>query len=197
MADTDGLTGVFNRRTFETALEVELRRASRADDSVSLVLFDLDKFKALNDTHGHRVGDEVLRLVAQTIQRESRTYDLAARYGGEEFALILPSSDSRRAMETAERIRSAIGAIVTPVPVTCSAGVATFPTHAADAETLVKTADRALYRSKRTGRDRTTVAEQTLAEQGEAWVADQPPPPSAAAVEGAPASGADPSDRPF
>ena len=167
---------------------------------MSLVLFDLDKFKDLNDTHGHRAGDEVLRLVAQTIQRESRTYDLAARYGGEEFALILPSSDSRRAMETAERIRSAIGAIDTidtPVPVTCSAGVATFPLHAVDAETLVKTADRALYHSKNTGRDRTSLASRTLVDQGEAWVSDQAPPAETTVVEGPPPSGAGPSDRPF
>ena len=176
MADTDGLTGVFNRRTFETALDVELRRAARSDDSVSLVMFDLDNFKVLNDTHGHQAGDEVLRRVAQTIQRESRAYDLPARYGGEEFALILPNADAQQAMDTAERIRLAIGATDAGISVTCSAGVATFPLHAADPQGLVKSADAALYASKRNGRDRTTLSEHTLVDQGEAWVADQAQP---------------------
>jgi diguanylate cyclase (GGDEF)-like protein len=194
MADTDGLTGLFNRRTFDTALDVELRRASRADEPVSLVLFDLDKFKQLNDTHGHRTGDEVLRQVARTIQENSRSYDLPARYGGEEFALILPGSDATRAVDTAERIRRAIGTIQGPIGVTCSAGVATFPLHAADTDTLVKTADAALYRSKREGRDRTTLAAPTLADRSEAWVAGQPTPSGATVGEGAAPSGDEPGE---
>ncbi|MGH2691415.1 MAG: GGDEF domain-containing protein [Actinomycetota bacterium] len=164
MAATDGLTGVANRRTFEAALQVELDRAARSGNALSLVLVDIDKFKNLNDAHGHQAGDEVLRQVAAALKQQSRGFDTPARYGGEEFAVILPGCDLADAERSAERFRLAIGQIDAVAPVTASAGVATFPVHAADAAHLVQMADAALYESKEAGRDRTTVAHPTLAE---------------------------------
>jgi two-component system cell cycle response regulator len=164
MAATDGLTGVANRRTFEAALEVELTRASRAGSAVSLVLLDIDHFKQLNDTHGHQVGDQVLREVAKLLKQQSRAFDTPARYGGEEFAVIMPGCDIADAERGAERLRRSIAAMETVAPVTVSTGVATFPVHAADAGSLVQMADGALYASKGAGRNTTTVARRTLAD---------------------------------
>jgi diguanylate cyclase (GGDEF)-like protein len=164
MAATDGLTGVANRRTFEAALDVELTRASRSGTAVSLVLLDIDHFKRLNDTHGHQIGDEVLRGVGRLLREQSRAFDTPARYGGEEFVVIMPGADVAAAERGAERLRQAIAAMETVAPVTVSAGVATFPVHAADAGSLVQMADGALYASKGGGRNRTTVAHRTLAD---------------------------------
>jgi diguanylate cyclase (GGDEF)-like protein len=164
MAATDGLTGVANRRTFEAALEVELTRASRSGSAVSLVLVDIDHFKQLNDTHGHQMGDQVLREVAKLLKHQSRAFDTPARYGGEEFAVIMPGCDIADAERGAERLRRAIAAMETVAPVTVSTGVATFPVHAADSGSLVQKADGALYASKRAGRNTTTVADRTLAD---------------------------------
>jgi diguanylate cyclase (GGDEF)-like protein len=159
MAATDGLTSVANRRTFEAALEVELSRAARGGTSVSLVMLDIDHFKSLNDTHGHQVGDEVLRGVAAVLTQQSRAFDTPARYGGEEFAVVMPGCDVADAQRGAERLRRAIEAMDTVAKVTVSAGVATFPVHAADAEALVQMADGAMYQSKRAGRNTTSVAQ--------------------------------------
>ena len=172
MAATDGLTAVANRRTFEAALEIELARAARAGSTVSLVMVDIDHFKHLNDAHGHQVGDEILRAVATTLKEQSRGFDTAARYGGEEFAVIMPGCDLADAERSAERFRRAIANMDAVAPVTVSAGVATFPAHATDAETLVKKADGALYESKDAGRNRTTVAHPTLAEGAERLLSD-------------------------
>jgi len=158
LAATDGLTEIANRRSFELALERELARATRAAEYVSLVMVDIDNFKELNDTYGHQAGDEVLRRAGAALARECREFDTAARYGGEEFAVILPGCDPDRAHEIAERLRQAVSTTAPRTPVTASAGVATFPAHAGDAETLVRAADDALYRSKRAGRNRTSVA---------------------------------------
>jgi len=156
MADTDGLTGIPNRRTFQTMLEKELSRAQRMGDQVTLVMLDVDKFKDLNDKHGHQVGDEVLKHVAASLLENCRDFDTAARYGGEEFAAILPGCSIQESLVAAERLRKGIAAPEGPVPVTASAGVATFPTHAGNVEGLIKAADEALYESKRSGRDRVT-----------------------------------------
>ncbi|HEX9822868.1 MAG TPA: diguanylate cyclase [Actinomycetota bacterium] len=165
LATTDGLTKVANRRTFETSLELELERAARTGGAVSLLMLDLDHFKRLNDEHGHRRGDEVLQGVAEILRRESRSFDVPARYGGEEFAVILPGCEVDDAIRSAERLRRAIAAMDDETPVTVSAGIATFPTHAADAESLVKTADRALYQSKRAGRNQVSMAPRELADE--------------------------------
>ena len=158
MADTDGLTGIANRRTFDEALERELSRAARSGEEVSLVLLDIDHFKRLNDVHGHQVGDDVLRRVARAIADATRRYDLAARYGGEEFAVILPRTPREDAAMVAERLRRrGVDAPGDP-GCTVSAGVATYPHDAADPATLIVRADEALYASKHAGRDRLTVA---------------------------------------
>jgi diguanylate cyclase (GGDEF)-like protein len=158
LAATDGLTKIANRRAFETTLERELARATRTNEHVSLVMVDIDHFKRLNDSLGHQAGDEVLRNAAAALACACREFDTAARYGGEEFAVILPGCDPDQAREAAERLRLAVCAGPTPVPLTASAGVATFPAHAGDAESLVRAADEALYASKRAGRDQTSVS---------------------------------------
>ena len=159
LAATDGLTKIANRRTFEATLEREVARATRSAEHVSLVMVDIDHFKSLNDTHGHQAGDEVLRNVAAALAIECRDFDTPARYGGEEFAVVLPGCAPEEALKIAERLRAAVSAAPSIVPITASAGVATFPGHAGDADTLVRAADDALYESKRAGRDRTTASE--------------------------------------
>jgi diguanylate cyclase (GGDEF)-like protein len=156
MADTDGLTGLANRRTFETRLEQELSRASRNGEPVTLMMVDVDHFKKFNDTYGHQAGDDVLKLVGGALDEASRDFDIPARYGGEEFAVILPACPSRESLVVAERLRAQVCQVDALAPVTASAGVATFPTHASDVESLIKAADEALYESKRLGRDRLT-----------------------------------------
>ena len=159
LAATDGLTKIANRRTFEATLEREVARATRSAEHVSLVMVDIDHFKALNDTHGHQAGDEVLRNVAAALSCECRDFDTPARYGGEEFAIILPGCGPDEARDIAERLRGSVSAAPSIVPITASAGVATYPSHAGDADTLVRAADEALYRSKHAGRNRTSVSE--------------------------------------
>ena len=108
LAATDGLTKIANRRTFESTLEREVARATRSAEHLSLVMVDLDYFKALNDTHGHQAGDEVLRNVAAALSCECRDFDTAARYGGEEFVVILPGCNADEAFVIAERLRAAV-----------------------------------------------------------------------------------------
>jgi diguanylate cyclase (GGDEF)-like protein len=158
LAATDGLTKIANRRTFESTLEREVARATRSAEHLSLVMIDIDHFKRLNDEHGHQAGDEVLRNVAAALSCECRDFDTAARYGGEEFAVVLPGCGPDEAQLIAERLRHAVAAAPSAVPITASAGVATYPAHAGDADTLVRAADDALYESKRNGRDRTTMS---------------------------------------
>ena len=158
LAATDGLTKIANRRTFEATLEREVARATRSAEHLSLVMVDIDYFKNLNDTHGHQAGDEVLRNVAAALSCECRDFDTPARYGGEEFAIILPGCGPEEALDIAERLRRSVSAAPSIVPITASAGVATYPSHAGDADTLVRAADEALYASKHGGRDRTSVS---------------------------------------
>lgn len=156
LADTDALTGISNRRTFEANLERELSRASRSGEEVTLMMVDIDHFKSINDTHGHQVGDEVLKRVAAALSQACREFDMPARYGGEEFAVILPNCSSKESLLVSERLRTSISAADMPVPVTASAGVATYPVHASEGDRLIAAADEALYESKRAGRDRVT-----------------------------------------
>ena len=158
LAATDGLTKIANRRTFESTLEREVARATRSAEHLSLVMIDIDHFKRLNDEHGHQAGDEVLRNVAAALSCECRDFDTPARYGGEEFAVVLPGCGPDEAKLIAERLRHAVAAAPSVVPITASAGVATYPAHAGDADTLVRASDDALYESKRAGRNRTTVS---------------------------------------
>jgi diguanylate cyclase (GGDEF)-like protein len=153
---TDGLTGCFNRRSFEMQLERDMHLATRMRQPISLILLDIDHFKRVNDTHGHDTGDIALRMLANGLREELRGVDTAARYGGEEFAVILPQAGIEGAVAVAERLRAHIER--TEVPgvghITASFGVATFPLHATSRDGLVATADRALYSAKNGGRNR-------------------------------------------
>ena len=158
----DRLTGLYNFAFFSDALRRETERATRYGGAVSLVLFDLDGFKSFNDTHGHEAGNRLLAEVGRVLETTRRSADVAARFGGEEFALLVPG-DASAAVEAAERIRLAIARIIVPVGNgqhdgrTISAGVATYkPGESPDA--LVEAADRALYLSKRRGRNRVSVS---------------------------------------
>lgn len=156
LALTDGLTGCLNRRSFEMQLERDLRLATRMRQPLSLIMLDIDHFKRVNDTHGHDAGDAALRFLADLLRDELRGVDTAARYGGEEFAVILPQANLEGALIVAERLRSRLE--TTEVPgighITASFGLSTFPLHATSRDQLVTAADRALYESKHTGRNR-------------------------------------------
>jgi diguanylate cyclase (GGDEF)-like protein len=155
----DGLTGLANRRHAEEALVGELARAERFANPLSVVIADLDDFKAVNDTHGHPTGDAVLRAFADVLRETLREIDVAARWGGEEFALLLPGTDLQGAVHVAERVRAALAdrAVLTPegavLRVTASFGVASYP-DGASADALVAAADEALYEAKRAGKNR-------------------------------------------
>ncbi len=158
LADTDALTGVANRRSFEMAISRDVSRSIRSGESLTLVMLDLDHFKQLNDLFGHQAGDEVLRRVGAVLREACRESDVAARYGGEEFAVLLPGCGRHEAFVAAERLRELIARIEAAVPISTSAGIATFGVHATTPDGLVAAADEALYHSKRMGRDRSTVS---------------------------------------
>lgn len=161
-AQTDELTDLANRRRFMSALEQEIARTSRFGTPLSLVLFDLDRFKRVNDHCGHQVGDLVLRRTADAVRTRIRGTDLAARIGGEEFAILLPGSDAAGAVTFAEKLRRDIRREVAVEsvrwPTTASFGVAEFR-QGMSIETLVGAADRALYQAKAEGRNRVCTAE--------------------------------------
>lgn len=161
-AQTDELTDLANRRQFMSALEQEMARTTRFGTPLSLVLFDLDRFKRVNDRCGHQVGDLVLRRTADAVRARIRGTDLAARIGGEEFAILLPGSDVAGAVTFAEALRGDIRREVAVEglrwPTTASFGVAEFR-KGMSSETLVGAADRALYRAKAGGRNRVCTAE--------------------------------------
>jgi diguanylate cyclase (GGDEF)-like protein len=154
MADTDALTGVGNRRLFERTLEREIGHAQIKGEQLSLLLVDVDHFKAFNDSLGHQAGDQALREVASVLVRRCGKQDTVARYGGEEFAVVVPGADIERSLKLAEELRVAVCTAQCANPVTASVGVATYPQDAPDSSTLVRSADRALYEAKRQGRDR-------------------------------------------
>ena len=161
----DGLTGVYNRRSFDEQLTAEMKRSRRYEHPLSLVMCDIDNFKKVNDLYGHPVGDEVLREVARRMTRTLRDVDVTARYGGEEFALILPDTDADSAALAAERVRHVISD--TPVHsgdlqvrVTLSLGVASFP-GCEDETTLIEVADEALMEAKQGGKNRVVVRKGT------------------------------------
>lgn len=156
-ANRDWLTSLNNHRNFHERMEEEISRSSRFGKVFSLIMIDLDLFKSYNDLFGHLAGDEVLRIVARTIDNSVRNVDLAFRYGGEEFAVILPETRLEDAYRVAERIRRAIetGTSSLPMPVTASLGVASWPVDGVMREELIARADAALYQAKEKGRNQT------------------------------------------
>ena len=159
---TDGLTGLENRRSWEQRLRAEYKRDARSGQPCSLVMFDIDHFKQVNDSYGHQVGDEVIRRIADTLRAVARDSDIAGRYGGEEFAVILPDTDADGALRFAERLRTAVAALDIEhedgvLHCSVSLGVALLEPTVAGPEQWLERADQALYRSKHDGRNRATL----------------------------------------
>jgi two-component system cell cycle response regulator len=166
---TDEMTGIWNFRFFGLRIEEEIERARRFKRDVSLLLVDVDHFKAANDRHGHQQGDQILRELAARVSSSIRDVDTFARYGGEEFVLILPETDTQGARAAAEKIRLGIGGRPfeslddgDPIAVTISVGVACYPRHATATDPLIHAADEALYRAKTNGRNRVEVADELI-----------------------------------
>ena len=157
--DRDPLTGLFNRRHLAATMDRELARCARDDAPISAIMIDIDHFKQINDTHGHPVGDEVLKAVAAVLAQSLRAGDIACRYGGEEFLLLLPGTALETAKARAESMVHRVAELRLQVQelaleVQVSAGVAEAPLNATDAATLIQQADAALYRAKAAGRNR-------------------------------------------
>jgi len=155
----DSLTGLWNRTAFADLFDAELMRAARAGTQVGLLLLDVDHFKMVNDTYGHAAGDTVLRAVAQTLRHHVRPYDFAGRFGGEEFLIALPGCTPAQLREQAERIRAAVEAETITVgeariAVTASIGATAGSEENRTFDTILATADAAMYRAKEAGRNR-------------------------------------------
>ena len=158
---SDGLTGLFNHRHIHEVLNAEFERTRRSHESIGVAMFDLDRFKQVNDTHGHQAGDRVLKEMAEILRQTAREVDVLGRYGGEEFIAILPETELQEAAKFAERVREAVeqrefdlGEGKT-LKMTISSGVATYPaTGIGDPHELIEWADRALYSAKHGGRNK-------------------------------------------
>jgi diguanylate cyclase (GGDEF)-like protein len=170
LASTDMLTGLRTRRFFSARLPSELARAQRAGTSLAVLIVDVDRFKSINDRHGHPAGDRVLVEVARRLRESVRHADFIARYGGEEFALVVPEIGPQELASIGERLRTQVAASpieVSPdlwIDVTVSVGTAGYPRHGTSPAELITTADRALYAAKAQGRDRVVVGEVITAE---------------------------------
>lgn len=164
LAATDALTGIFNRRAFCALVVPLLKQAHLAQQPFTIILFDIDYFKMVNDTYGHSVGDQVLRVVAQVTQTCIRQSDTLARHGGEEFIIALPGSDAHEALRVAERLRATLAAQyyhigANTVNVTISVGVADIAPHCCDLQCVLSRADAALYQAKQSGRNQVQCAQ--------------------------------------
>jgi diguanylate cyclase (GGDEF)-like protein len=161
----DPLTGLYNRRYLTEMLDREIRRAVRSEQSLGILMLDLDHFKKFNDTYGHDAGDTVLREAASFLTKSIRVEDIVCRFGGEEFVVILPTADLNASHARAERIRSKIRELAVLHQgqslgmITVSIGVAALPEHGTSPTELLEAADAALYRAKREGRDRVVNAD--------------------------------------
>ena len=158
-ARTDTLTGLKNRLALEHEIHVEVERTLRAENELSIVIGDLDHFKAVNDEHGHRAGDEALVRIGQILHTGRRVGDSIARTGGEEFTILLPGASEHEAYLVAERMRATVEREFAdhPVPLTFSFGVATYPEHGRNADAVIEAADQALYAAKALGRNRSVI----------------------------------------
>lgn len=158
MATTDYLTGILNRRSFIEMGQHERARAKREKASLTLLLIDIDHFKIVNDSHGHQIGDILLRAITDTLRAQLRSVDLLARWGGEEFALLLPDTDINGSQIVAERLRDAVMALSIPAETgnahaTISIGSAAWLADD-DFDVAMSHADKALYQAKAQGRNR-------------------------------------------
>ena len=162
----DPLTGLYNRRYLAEYLTHEIIRAERENIPISLLMLDVDHFKNINDSFGHKTGDKFLIAIAELLKKNSRGSDIACRYGGEEFILVLPGTETQAAFDRAEQFRIQCAQIHVPhiakgTHVTISIGIATYPYHSKMAEDIIIKADKALYRSKQTGRNKVMIWEET------------------------------------
>lgn len=163
LALTDALSGLANRRALDDAFARQVAQARRSERPLSALMLDLDRFKLVNDRYGHDRGDDVLARVSLVVREAARDSDFKARFGGEEFVVLLPDTDAAGAVVVAEKLREAIGSIVHPGlerSVTVSIGVATFPADGDSPDTLLHSADQALYEAKHAGRNRVRTVEQ-------------------------------------
>ncbi|XOK60393.1 diguanylate cyclase [Paenibacillus elgii] len=156
-AMTDSLTGLTNRRTFESIVS----QWTEKQQPFALIVMDIDRFKSINDTYGHQAGDEVLKHLARILTSSVRSNDVCCRYGGEEFVVLLPFTTAPDAWITAERVRIAFETRENPlgIPLTVSLGIADYPSHAESPELLFQRADHALYQAKEAGKNRTIIAD--------------------------------------
>lgn len=162
LSRTDRLTGLFNRGYWEECLSQEFARHQRYRNTSALVMFDIDHFKKVNDTHGHQAGDAVIRLVAELTQQHVRNTDIAGRYGGEEFVVLLPDTDMKGALSFAERLRKSVASSEVvhgqqSISFTISLGIAVLAGDCASHSELIERADHALYQSKEAGRNRSSL----------------------------------------
>jgi diguanylate cyclase (GGDEF)-like protein len=159
LSQTDGLTGVFNRCHWESCLQAEYKRWMRSQTPSSLVMIDVDKFKNINDTYGHLVGDEVIRHISASIREQVRETDISGRYGGDEFAVLLPDTSMKNAYIFAERLRIAVESAVVKyndidIKYTITLGVAEIDESIQSSEAWIECADAALYNAKESGRNK-------------------------------------------
>ena len=155
----DGLTGLLNRQALDETLSNEYNRAKRHNEDLSVIFFDLDDFKKVNDSHGHLAGDEALKQVARILLVEKRLEDAAARYGGEEMVMVLPETTKGNAYTIAERIRLKVAAMNIPwngtdIRISLSGGISSFPKEARDVRSLIQKADEAVQRAKDSGKNK-------------------------------------------
>ena len=163
-AITDKLTGLYNRRYFDYFLELEIKRSSRQQASLALLMIDIDDFKQINDTFGHLFGDTILNQLGELLKTQIRETDMAARYGGEEFAVVMYSTGLEKAVQIAERIRQTIQSYSfgdKNFSMTASIGIAMYPSDADSFNQLIEKSDSSLYKAKRTGKDRVVAYSKT------------------------------------
>ena len=161
LSETDEMTSLFNKRSFNETLSKEMKKAARYSRRFSILLIDADNLKDVNDSHGHGAGDQLIKVLANTLRECLRTSDVIARIGGDEFVVLLPEADHKHARDAAERVRSASANTSfdrdgEKVSMTVSIGIASYPDDGEGLEEIMENADRALYKSKKSGRNRVT-----------------------------------------